>query len=103
MVEKWWWRFWVEENALLVKVIKCIHGEDGGSSRVGFSNRGGGGGVWGDILKVGCDIDKVGVDFSKSFCRKVEMGITHPFGGMCGSVGFVYDATKIGMIVKVMR
>ena len=30
LMGKWWWRFWVEGDALWVKVIRSIHGSDGG-------------------------------------------------------------------------
>lgn len=71
MIGKWWWRFRVEDDALWVKVIKSIHGRDGGW-RGGKYRRYKG--VWGDIIKVGVSMDKIGVDFTKSFHKKIGEG-----------------------------
>nr|GFB69635.1 RNA-directed DNA polymerase, eukaryota, reverse transcriptase zinc-binding domain protein [Tanacetum cinerariifolium] len=56
-----------------VSVVKSIYGKDG---FVGDLVESGGGrsGIRGDIVRVGQDIDRVGVGFSSSFTRKVGDG-----------------------------
>ncbi|KAJ9555882.1 hypothetical protein OSB04_010496 [Centaurea solstitialis] len=63
---KWWWRFRVEEGALWVKVIKSIFGEDGGLVKIDRSTGGGGASVWGNIVKVGLEVDKLEIPFTNS-------------------------------------
>ncbi|GJS54318.1 reverse transcriptase domain, reverse transcriptase zinc-binding domain protein [Tanacetum coccineum] len=63
---KWWWRFREEGNGLWVRVIKSIHGDDRG---LGGNNLMGGGesSVWHNIVKVGEELDGLGLEFSSSF------------------------------------
>ncbi|GJU65070.1 RNA-directed DNA polymerase, eukaryota, reverse transcriptase zinc-binding domain protein [Tanacetum coccineum] len=65
LIGKWWWRFLLEKDALWSKVIRSIHGRDRGLG-VGNSFVESRSSVWADIIKVGCDIDKTGVEFSMS-------------------------------------
>ncbi|GJS34354.1 RNA-directed DNA polymerase, eukaryota, reverse transcriptase zinc-binding domain protein [Tanacetum coccineum] len=56
-----------------VKVVKSIYEADGAMGE--FVGLGGvRSGVWGDIVRVGRDIDRLGVCFSSSFTRKVGDG-----------------------------
>ena len=69
LLAKWWWRFRVESNRPWVKIIKSIHGEDGGLTKY-LSPGKGNGGKWIDIIKIGKDIEKTGINFYKSFGKK---------------------------------
>ncbi|GJR55418.1 hypothetical protein Tco_1405939 [Tanacetum coccineum] len=57
-----------------VKVIRSIHGSDegltGGEGCRDSNNRG----VWIDIVRVGQDIDEVGIEFTSSIVKKVGSG-----------------------------
>ncbi|GJS77798.1 reverse transcriptase domain, reverse transcriptase zinc-binding domain protein [Tanacetum coccineum] len=66
---KWWWRFKRDGDSLWVRVVKSIYRENGGlSSRGDVGREFNGGRVWRDIIKVGKEIDGVGIDF-RSFPR----------------------------------
>ncbi|GKD82946.1 hypothetical protein Tco_1349785 [Tanacetum coccineum] len=70
----------VEGGALWVRVLKSIYGLEGVLGE--FVRAGDGvGGVWGDIVRVGRDIDKLGIEFSSSFVRKVGDGSCISFWG----------------------
>ncbi|GKE37908.1 RNA-directed DNA polymerase, eukaryota, reverse transcriptase zinc-binding domain protein, partial [Tanacetum coccineum] len=71
LLGKWWWRFRREGESLWVRVIKSIHGVSGGfdDNRVLGGGRGGTDrGVWRDILRIGEEIDRLGLEFT-STCR----------------------------------
>ncbi|GJY77619.1 reverse transcriptase domain, reverse transcriptase zinc-binding domain protein [Tanacetum coccineum] len=72
LVGKWWWRFKIEGDALWARVIKSIYGESGGLEADGVGSRVGRSGIWRDIVKVGGDIDKAGIDFSSSFSKMLD-------------------------------
>ncbi|PWA80255.1 reverse transcriptase domain, Reverse transcriptase zinc-binding domain protein [Artemisia annua] len=74
LVGKWWWRFRIESGALWVRVIKNIYGINGGLVDNGVLRELGGSSVWRDIVRVGIDLDKIGVGFSTSFSNKVGNG-----------------------------
>ncbi|GJY90539.1 RNA-directed DNA polymerase, eukaryota, reverse transcriptase zinc-binding domain protein [Tanacetum coccineum] len=61
LVGKWWWQFKLESDVLWLKLIKSIYGESGGLEGDGVGPRAGRSGLWRDIVKVGLDIDKIGV------------------------------------------
>lgn len=61
----------MEEGSLWVKVIKEIHGVDGGLSNTSRSCHTG---VWMGIIKVKQDLNKKGVVLSDAFSRKVGNG-----------------------------
>ncbi|KAJ9537335.1 hypothetical protein OSB04_030068 [Centaurea solstitialis] len=65
LLAKWWWRFHEESNALWVKVIRSIFGEGGGLME-GGDGVSKGSSVWSNIVKVGREIDDMGIQFSKS-------------------------------------
>ena len=64
----------LEGDALWVRVIKSIHGESGGLEVDGVGSRVGRSGLWRDIVKVGLDIEKVGIEFSSSFSKNLGDG-----------------------------
>ncbi|GKE11180.1 reverse transcriptase domain, reverse transcriptase zinc-binding domain protein [Tanacetum coccineum] len=64
----WWWRFRREGSSLWVMVIKSIYGTSGGlGDRRDMRGGRSGGGVWNDIVRIGEEINGVGLDFS-SLC-----------------------------------
>ncbi|GJR97831.1 RNA-directed DNA polymerase, eukaryota, reverse transcriptase zinc-binding domain protein [Tanacetum coccineum] len=73
LLGKWWWRFKVEGNSLWARVIKSIYGDDGGlrdgGDRVVNSR-----GTWSSIIKVAKEIDRLGIEFTSSFGRKLGNG-----------------------------
>ncbi|GJV55435.1 RNA-directed DNA polymerase, eukaryota, reverse transcriptase zinc-binding domain protein [Tanacetum coccineum] len=68
----WKARFRFERDAFWVKVIKSLYGEGGGT--VGQSLNGSGYSVWRNIIKVGNDLDKIGIHLSSSFEWEVGSG-----------------------------
>ncbi|GKC74702.1 RNA-directed DNA polymerase, eukaryota, reverse transcriptase zinc-binding domain protein [Tanacetum coccineum] len=80
LLGKWWWRFQVEGDRLWIKIIKSIYGTDGGLSVMleRRSNRLSGS-IWGDIMRVGKDIDKMGINFCSSFGKMVGNGYNTRF------------------------
>ncbi|XP_071704364.1 uncharacterized protein [Rutidosis leptorrhynchoides] len=73
LLGKWWWRFRVEHDAFWVKVIKSIHGRDGGlgNSNSFISNRGS---IWNGIRNIDKEFYKINLDFSNSFVKVVSDG-----------------------------
>ncbi|GJX59218.1 hypothetical protein Tco_0290608 [Tanacetum coccineum] len=55
-------------------VIRSIYGSDGGLGSVSTMKEACGCGVWGDIVRVGLDLDKLGIGFTNSFCKRVGNG-----------------------------
>ncbi|GJU88366.1 RNA-directed DNA polymerase, eukaryota, reverse transcriptase zinc-binding domain protein [Tanacetum coccineum] len=70
LLSKWWWRFRVENEALWVKVIKSVYGAGGGLLDENISFRGNS--VWGNIVKVGRDLGKIGINLASTV--KWEVG-----------------------------
>nr|GEV27293.1 arginyl-tRNA synthetase, class Ic [Tanacetum cinerariifolium] len=65
---KWWWRFKREGESLWVRIIKSIHVMGGGQGEVrGLGRESLGGRVWSDIVRIGEEIDGLGIEFSSSF------------------------------------
>ncbi|KAJ9546688.1 hypothetical protein OSB04_019231 [Centaurea solstitialis] len=71
LLGKWWWRFLVESGSLLVKVIKSKFSKDRGLGEVTSRHRGGGSSVWESIVKMGSEIDRLGIEFSNSFWKVI--------------------------------
>lgn len=73
---KWLWRFRVENNSLWAKIIKAIHGIDGGlhSQLEAYPK-----GPWGNVIKAGHDVLKIIPDFGATFERIVGRGRTVRF------------------------
>ncbi len=72
LLGKWWWRFRKSGEALWVRVIKGIWGESGGVGRSKDESQVTG--VWGEIVRVGFEIESKGINFVNSFRRKVGKG-----------------------------
>ncbi|GJR11518.1 hypothetical protein Tco_0794170 [Tanacetum coccineum] len=72
LLAKWWWRFRFERDAFWVKVRKSLYEEGGGT--MGQSLSGSGYSVWRNIVKVGNDLDKIGIHLSSSFECEVGSG-----------------------------
>ncbi|GJV92503.1 hypothetical protein Tco_1540316 [Tanacetum coccineum] len=73
LLGKWCWRFRVESTAWWVRVIKSVYGEDGGVDREGHVSVKGRG-AWGNIINVGSEMGKLGLNFTNSFRRRVGNG-----------------------------
>ncbi|KAJ9564334.1 hypothetical protein OSB04_000300 [Centaurea solstitialis] len=76
---KWWWRFHSESESLWVRVIKSIFGEDGGLASLDRWKGIGNSSVWGNIVKVGLEVDKLGINFSSSFWKSIGDGTESKF------------------------
>lgn len=79
LIAKWWWRFRREENSLWVRVIKSLYGVNGGFKHNRLENKGFKS-VWGDILRVGRDLEKNDIFYSSSFKKKNGSEILLLFG-----------------------
>ncbi|GJR75014.1 putative RNA-directed DNA polymerase [Tanacetum coccineum] len=74
LLGKWWWRFREDGEALWVRVIKSLYGESGGLYETCERVRVRILGTWGNIVRVGREIDRTGVVFSFLFGRKLGNG-----------------------------
>ncbi|GJR59423.1 RNA-directed DNA polymerase, eukaryota, reverse transcriptase zinc-binding domain protein [Tanacetum coccineum] len=74
LLGKWCWRFKREGGSLWVTVIKSFHGTSGGLGEDRELGRGTGGGAWNDIVRVGKEIDGLGLEFSSSCIGEVGDG-----------------------------
>ncbi|GJZ55630.1 hypothetical protein Tco_0610823 [Tanacetum coccineum] len=77
LLGKWKWRFLNEPNALWCRVIKVLHGDNGGfgvSSRTGLNK-----GVWHGIVSSTNAIDSMGIPYNNSFYLKVNSGVNTRF------------------------
>ncbi|GJU09232.1 reverse transcriptase domain, reverse transcriptase zinc-binding domain protein [Tanacetum coccineum] len=64
-----------EGGSLWVKMIESIHGSSGGLGEVrALDGRGIGGGVWSDIVRIGEEIDGMGIEFSSSYVGELDDG-----------------------------
>ncbi|GJZ73510.1 cytochrome P450 [Tanacetum coccineum] len=74
MLAKWWWRFLNEKESLWCKVIRSLHGLDGGlidnstSSLIS--------GCWFNIVKLKDDLCDIGINLTSLFKKKVENGLS---------------------------
>ncbi|GJS50291.1 reverse transcriptase domain, reverse transcriptase zinc-binding domain protein [Tanacetum coccineum] len=75
LLGKWWWRFRREGGSLWVKMIESIHGTSGGLGEVrALYGRRIGRGVWSDIVRIGEEIDGMGIEFSSSYVGELGDG-----------------------------
>ncbi|GKB41679.1 hypothetical protein Tco_0886621 [Tanacetum coccineum] len=77
MLCKWWWRFHNKNSALWHKVIRSIHGFDGGLND--FSSIRSKSGPWFRIAKLKEDLCKVGIDLPIIFKKKIGNGCNTRF------------------------
>ncbi|XP_071736948.1 uncharacterized protein [Rutidosis leptorrhynchoides] len=75
---KWWWRFLLGENVLLVRIIKSIYGNGGGlectpplpeNKMKKLSGR-----TWFNIIEIENTLTKLGCNLSNSFVKDVGIG-----------------------------
>lgn len=71
LLEKWWWRFHKEEGSLWVWVIKSVYGPGGG---LGVDDKVKAGSTWGNIIRPGQSIEKMGISWVVSFVKRVGNG-----------------------------
>lgn len=69
LLAKWVWRFRTEPNATWVKIIKAIHGSNGGITSSTNEVIDGGRGPWRNIISVLEDLNNLAIPFN-SFCNK---------------------------------
>lgn len=72
MLTKWWWRFRVEPHALWRKMIKSIHGNDGGLSYDNSMSRTCG--PWSKITKLQKELQKHNINLWALFRHKLGNG-----------------------------
>ena len=77
MLAKWWWRFLNEEDSLWCKVIRSLHGPDGGlldNSSSSLKTR-----CWSNIVKLKDDLCDIGIDLTSLFKKKIGNGLSTRF------------------------
>ncbi|XP_071718269.1 uncharacterized protein [Rutidosis leptorrhynchoides] len=79
LLEKWWWRFKTETNALWVKVIRSIHGPLGNLLSEYGSSHPSTIGVWNNIIRAGKHIQDLQVPFLTSFEKTIGDGSSTSF------------------------
>ncbi|XP_071694823.1 uncharacterized protein [Rutidosis leptorrhynchoides] len=74
LLGKWWWRFRTETESLWVKVIKSIYGRDRGlghsTSNLSIVRST----IWSNIIHIGIDLFKIGLDINSFFEKKIGDG-----------------------------
>ncbi|GJS61218.1 RNA-directed DNA polymerase, eukaryota, reverse transcriptase zinc-binding domain protein [Tanacetum coccineum] len=71
MLSKWWWRFHTENHAFWCKIIRSIHGVDGGLNDTSLIKSKSG--PWYRIAKLKDDLSKIGIDLQYSRKRLVTV------------------------------
>ncbi|GJT38333.1 hypothetical protein Tco_0938198 [Tanacetum coccineum] len=69
MLSKWWWRFHTENHAFWCKIIRSIHGVDGGlndTSLIKYKS-----GPWYRITKLKDELRKIGIDLPSIFKKRL--------------------------------
>ncbi|XP_071713248.1 uncharacterized protein [Rutidosis leptorrhynchoides] len=74
LLGKWWWRFKSEANSLWVKLIRSIHGPDGGLGLEGNTLRSQTSGIWHNIVAAGNFLESMDILFRASFNKIVNDG-----------------------------
>ncbi|GJX14459.1 hypothetical protein Tco_0206217 [Tanacetum coccineum] len=69
MLSKWWWRFHTENHAFWCKIIRSIHGVDGGLNDTSLIKSKSG--PWYRIAKLKDDLSKIGIDLPSIFKKKI--------------------------------
>ncbi|GJW01465.1 RNA-directed DNA polymerase, eukaryota, reverse transcriptase zinc-binding domain protein [Tanacetum coccineum] len=86
LLAKWWWRFLIEDNALWCKVIRSIHGSQGGLHDASLIRSKSG--PWYRIAKLNEDLlNDYGINITLFFKKKrLVTGSQHIFGWIIGWV-----------------
>ncbi|GJW67195.1 RNA-directed DNA polymerase, eukaryota, reverse transcriptase zinc-binding domain protein [Tanacetum coccineum] len=71
-LSKWWWRFHTENHAFWCKIIRSIHGVDGGINDTSLIKSKSG--PWYRIAKLKDDLSKIGIDLPSIFKKKIGDG-----------------------------
>ncbi|GKE42028.1 hypothetical protein Tco_1469312, partial [Tanacetum coccineum] len=77
MLSKWWWRFHTENHAFWCKIIRSIHGVDGGlndTSLIKYKS-----GPWYRITKLKDELSNIGIDLPSIFKKKIGDGCSTHF------------------------
>ncbi|GJY70862.1 hypothetical protein Tco_0474565, partial [Tanacetum coccineum] len=77
MLSKWWWRFHTENHAFWCKIIRSIHGVDGGLNDTSLIKSKSG--PWYRIAKLKDDLSKIGIDLPLIFKKKIGDGCSTQF------------------------
>ncbi|GJT71752.1 reverse transcriptase domain, reverse transcriptase zinc-binding domain protein [Tanacetum coccineum] len=77
MLSKWWWRFYTENHAFWCKIIRSIHGVDGGLNDTSLIKSKSG--PWYRIAKLKDDLSKIGIDLPLIFKKKIGDGCSTQF------------------------
>ncbi|GKA96279.1 RNA-directed DNA polymerase, eukaryota, reverse transcriptase zinc-binding domain protein [Tanacetum coccineum] len=77
MLAKWWWRFLNEEDSLWCKVIRSLHGLDGGLIDNSTSSLKSG--CWFNVLKLKDDLCDIGINLTSLFKKKIGNGLSTRF------------------------
>ncbi|GJR03016.1 reverse transcriptase domain-containing protein [Tanacetum coccineum] len=77
MLSKWWWRFHTENHAFWCKIIRSIHGVDGGLNDTSLIKSKSG--PWYRIAKLKDDLSKIGIDLPSIFKKKIGDGCSTRF------------------------
>ncbi|GKA86928.1 hypothetical protein Tco_0808639 [Tanacetum coccineum] len=77
MLSKWWWRFHTENHAFWCKIIRSIHGVDGGLNDTSLIKSKSG--PWYRIAKLKDDLSKIGIDLPSIFKEKIGDGCSTRF------------------------
>ncbi|GJT62074.1 hypothetical protein Tco_1005607, partial [Tanacetum coccineum] len=77
MLSKWWWRFHTENHAFWCKIIRSIHGVDGGLNDTSLIKSKSG--PWYRIAKLKDDLSKIGIDLPSIFKKKIGDGCSNRF------------------------
>ncbi|GJY54257.1 reverse transcriptase domain, reverse transcriptase zinc-binding domain protein [Tanacetum coccineum] len=77
MLSKWWWRFHTENHAFWCKIIRSIHGVDGGLNDTSLIKSKSG--PWYRIAKLKDELSKIGIDLPSIFKKKIGDGCSTRF------------------------
>nr|GEU80731.1 hypothetical protein [Tanacetum cinerariifolium] len=77
MLSKWWWRFHTENHAFWCKIIRSIHGVDGGLNDTSLIKSKSG--PWYRIAKLKDDLSKIGIDLPSVSKKKIGDGCSTRF------------------------
>nr|GEX39875.1 RNA-directed DNA polymerase, eukaryota, reverse transcriptase zinc-binding domain protein [Tanacetum cinerariifolium] len=77
MLAKWWWHFLNEEDSIWCKVIRSLHGPDGGLIDNSTSSLKSG--CWFNVVKLKDDLYDIGINLTSLFKKKIGNGLSTRF------------------------